>query len=318
MLKTSISDGRGLTVDLLDYGARICNIELHGWQLSLAYDAIEDYQNDRFYLGASIGPIANRIAQGRLTIEGESLQMPCNEGDNCLHSGGAGFDKQTWRLESQSAHRVCYSLDYDMTLVGLKGRLSCKAIYRVVNNCLTVEYRTSCDTTSFINLTNHVYLNLSGTGNTPAGDISDHRFEINAVSYAVVDEHNLPTGELRPISSPFAYALDDSPYPEFIGQCDHYFNTGEPNISPDSGAISPVFSAVSRASGIQLEVSSNSSGLQFYSGKYLAEPFSPSGGFCVETQLAPDAINQAGFYSPLLVANQEQQQLTHFQFSLAK
>ncbi len=306
--KLSISDGHGLSVDLLNYGARICAINFHGHQLALGLDRLEDYLDEPFYLGATIGPITNRIANGQLTVNGELLQMPCNEGKHTLHSGGAGFDKHFWQLESHSPNQICFSLDYDMTIVGLKGRLTTKAIYRVTDGCLTIKYRSSCDHTCFINLTNHVYLNLSSLDN-----ISDHRFQLHADSFVVVDAENIPTGELKTLNKPFEYQLKQSLYPEFIGLCDHHFNTPEPEL----GSLCEMVNVVSSDSGISLSVSSNSPGFQFYTGKFLSAPFAPSGGFCVETQLAPDAINQASFYSPLLNPNQQVEQITQYQFSRA-
>lgn len=306
--KLSISDGQGLSVDLLNYGARICAIDFHGHQLALSLDRLEDYLDESFYLGASIGPITNRVANGQLTVNDELLQMPRNEGKHTLHSGGDGFDKQFWQLESHSPNQICYSLEYDMTLVGLKGTLTTHAIYRVTDGCLTVKYRSSCDVTCFINLTNHVYLNLSSLDN-----ISDHRFQLHADSFVVVDAENIPTGELRTLNKPLEYDLDQSRHPEFIGLCDHHFNTSAAELN----SMREMLNVVSPDSGISLTVSSNSPGFQFYTGKFLSAPFAPSGGFCVETQLAPDAINQASFYSPLLNPNQQVEQITQYQFSHA-
>lgn len=307
--KLSISDGHGLSVDLLNYGARICAIDFHGHQLALGLDRLEDYLDEPFYLGATIGPITNRIANGQLTVNGELLQMPCNEGKHTLHSGGAGFDKQFWQLESHSPNQICFSLEYDMTLVGLKGTLTSYAIYRVTDGCLTIKYRSSCDLTCFINLTNHVYLNLSDLDT-----ISDHQFQLNADSFVIVDAENIPTGELRTLNRPLEYQLDQSLYPEFIGLCDHHFNTPAPEID----SVREMLNVVSPSSGVSLTVSGNSPGFQLCTGSFLSSPFAPSGGFCVETQLAPDAINQAGFHSPLLQANQQSEQITKYQFKLVE
>jgi aldose 1-epimerase len=79
-----------------------------------------------------------------------------------------------------------------------------------------------------------------------------------------------------------------------------------------------MLNVVSPNSGIGLTVSGNSPGFQFCTGSFLNAPFAPSGGFCVETQLAPDAINQANFYSPLLQLNQQHEQITQYQFALAQ
>jgi aldose 1-epimerase len=304
--KSSISDNQGLSVDLLNFGARICSINFHDSQLALGLDKIEDYLDEPNYLGASIGPITNRIANGQLTVNGELLQMPINQGNHTLHSGGIGFDKQIWQIKSHSSNQICYSLDYDMRLAGLRGRLKCKAIFRVAGGCLTVKYRSDCDAPCYVNLTNHVYLNLSRLD-----DISDHQFQLNADSFVVVNNQKIPTGELKELSNPFKYQLGCSPSSEFDRLCDHHFNVGEPEIE----TVHEMMSVVSPDSGISLTVSSNSPGFQFYTGNFLNSPFKPSGGFCVETQLAPDAINQPTLFSPLLDRGQLREQLTRFQFS---
>ncbi len=311
MQQSSISDGLGLTVNLLDYGARICEIDFMGSQLALGYQRIEDYVQDSYYMGATVGPIANRVSRGQITVEGEQLRMPHNEGANTLHSAGKGFDKQTWRIDSHETNQICYALNYDMSEIGLKGQLSVMTVYKVVQGCLTIKYLSRTDTTCYINLTNHVYLNLDGRDSAPSDDISSHCFSLHADSFNVVDKQNLPTGEIKPLSQPFLYKLKNSPEHEFKHQCDHHFNVGEAGAN----TLRPMLTAFSGHSGIQLEVSGNSPGFQFYTGKYLNAPFKSAQGFCVETQLAPDAINQPGFYSPLLRVNEEREQLTYFQFS---
>ena len=310
MLNASISDGLGLSVDLLNYGARICGIKYNGVPLALGYNNYEDYLQDSFYMGASIGPITNRVANGQLVINGDVLTMPCNEGGNTLHSGGAGFDKQYWQVESINSDTVCYRLDYDMAQIGLKGLLTTWATYQVNDGCLTIKYQSQCDTTCFINPTNHVYLNLGGVADDSQTDISDHLFTLSATSYVCVDQHNLPTGTVSPIASPFHYTITDPTIPEFSGACDHHFNVGDHEM----GSIKSMLSVVSKRSGIALDVLGNSPGFQFYTGKFLESPFAASAGFCVETQLAPDAINQSGFYAPLLEAGEQREQITHLQF----
>jgi aldose 1-epimerase len=152
-------------------------------------------------------------------------------------------------------------------------------------------------------------LNLSNLNN-----ISDHRFQLNTDSFVIVDSQNIPTGEVKTLNKPLEYQLDQSLHPEFIGLCDHHFNT--PAHEPNS--VREMLTVFSPDSGVKLVVSGNSTGFQFYTGKFLSAPFAPSGGFCVETQLAPDAINQPNFYSPLLHPNQQREQVTQYQFSLAQ
>lgn len=310
MQNLTISDGQNLSVTLNNYGARILAVDFKGQRLALGYDTKDEYLGDPFYLGASIGPITNRIAHGKLTIHDKEFQMPCNEGKHSLHSGGIGFDKLTWRLKSQQSDSVCYELDFDLKTVGLAGQLRVLADYSVSNGALTICYTAQCDTDTYINLTNHVYLNLNGNGNT-GGDVSNHRFTLLADSFVDVDDQSIPNGKLIELNSPFEFSLSKSNLSQFDSACDHHFNA---RPSPE-GEMREIFYCISPSSGISLRVVSNSPGFQFYTGQFLSEPFAGSAGFCVETQLAPDAINQAHLESPLLQANQIRKQITEYHFS---
>ncbi|MFT5571987.1 MAG: aldose 1-epimerase [Cryomorphaceae bacterium] len=301
----SISDGEQLTVSLLNYGARITAIEFDGKAVALGYKQIEEYLTDAYYMGATIGPITNRIAKARLQVNNDGFELPTNEGNNCLHSGGKqGFDKQTWKVNSQSDQAVEFELQYDLAKIGMRGRLKTLAHYSVAQGALTVEYISTASRVCYINLTNHVYLNLSGDCNN--SNIQDHQFELFATSFVNVDSENIPTGSLSKLAEPLKYSLGDKPpYPEFAGLCDHHFNVQGPLM----------MRAESKHSGIKLEVRGNSPGFQFYTGKFLASPFSASAGFCVETQLSPDAINQRNFYAPLLTPAEARRQTSVYTFS---
>jgi len=97
MKELTIASG-ALQVSLLGLGARISHIRFHGYELALSYadDGQHQYawQQDEFYLGASIGPITNRIAKGQLSVNGATFQLPINHQGHSLHGGGIGFDKK--------------------------------------------------------------------------------------------------------------------------------------------------------------------------------------------------------------------------------
>ncbi|RBP53640.1 aldose epimerase family protein [Arenicella xantha] len=304
----TIKDGQGLSVDLLDYGARIIGIQFNDVDVACRYRSSNDYAQDAMYLGASIGPITNRIGKGQMTVLGEHLQMPQNEGENTLHSGGNGFDKQTWQQISHSSNSVTFKLHYDMALAGLIGSLTTMARYEVANGTLSVTYESTCDHATYLNQTNHVYLNLSGQ-NRP---IDDHEFRLFADNFVEVDENNIPTGALIPIVKPFDYAINQtSAYPQLEGSSDHHFNVGD----AASSEMRRLLTAHSKTTGIQLDVFGTSPGFQFYTGKSMNDPFVASAGFCVETQFAPDAINQSTFYSPVTPTGERCVQISEYRFS---
>jgi aldose 1-epimerase len=115
------------------------------------------------------------------------------------------------------------------------------------------------------------------------------------VGYAEKDAHDIPTGVIVPLRTPFRYCPRTAGKTSQIDNAvDHHFfaqqNTQELNLT---------CIARSPQSGISLLVSSTKAGFQLYSGHFLTPPLSPYAGFCVEPQYAPNAINIAEFYSPL-------------------
>ncbi len=64
----------------------------------LGYSTLKEYlkTGNKPYFGAVLGRYANRIANGRFTLDGETYQLSINEGPNTLHGGIRGFDKRVW------------------------------------------------------------------------------------------------------------------------------------------------------------------------------------------------------------------------------
>lgn len=309
MQRSTISDGQGLSVDVLDYGARIASINFNGLELALSYPNDNDYLSDDFYMGASIGPISNRIRHGKLTIEGQCRQIPCNLMGHSLHSGNLGFDKETWSLCKVTKDSLNYELVYPLNKIGLTGELLVNAIYSVENGSLRLDYHCKTDTATYVNLTNHVYLNIDG-----GSSIEHHEFELFADNYLDADQDNIPTGELIELQAPFKFQIKNSTTSKLTGLCDHHFNT-KGGSAEHSNDLQKMLVARSSKSNIELEFSSNSVGFQFYTGQFLSEPFAPSSGFCVEPQLPPNAINQSSFPSPLLMPNEDRKQSLLFKFN---
>ncbi len=305
-----------LVVTLHSFGARITNIQFDNKELALTYPDKAQFETDQFYLGASIGPITNRISRSTLKVHDQLFTLPSNESSNCLHSGSGGFDLLDWPIVAKSDSQVVFELDYDLANIGMHGTLTTQITYRIDHNKLTVEYNTVCDQDTYVNTTNHVYFNLSGQSvgeqNRP---INDHVFTLYGDHFVDVDDSGIPTGITTPIESPLTYSIDSScKYTALSGSVDHHFNVQE----NDDLSMKLMLEARSTASKVQLRVTSNSPGYQFYTSAHLGKPFSQSGGFCVETQYAPDAINQQSFYSPLLQAGKPRTQITTFGFSIEK
>ena len=86
---------------ILTYGASLQALEAPDRDgiyadVTLGYATLEDYLARPQYFGATVGRVANRIAGGRFTLDGQTFQVPANNGPNALHGGTTGFDTVVW------------------------------------------------------------------------------------------------------------------------------------------------------------------------------------------------------------------------------
>lgn len=287
----------------------------------LGYDDLEAYVSDKRYLGATVGRVANRIAQGHFVVEGKDYQLDVNNGPNALHGGLHGFNKAIWfatALENGVQLQMT-SPDGDQ---GYPGEVQVSVSYKLEGDSLTAEYQARSTKTTPINLTNHSYFNLAGQG---AADIYDHEVSICAQSYLPVDDTSIPTGEIRGVEgTPF-----DLRKPVLIGPrlrevpglgFDHNFCLSSPGEAWTERHAARVCHP---ASGRVLEVSTSQPGVQFYTANFLDGSITGKGGtrymqhcsFCLETQNWPDAVNQPSFPDSLLRPGEDYRHVTRFTFT---
>jgi aldose 1-epimerase len=320
----------GFEVSITNFGGAITSIKVpdRNGELTdvvLGYESLAEYGRHPRFLGALIGRHANRIAQGRFTLNGIPYQLPQNNGVNHLH-GGRGFHKVVWRdapIENDDA--VGVSLNY-LSADGedsYPGNLSVQVNYLVSRNQeLRVEYRATSDKDTIVNLTNHSYFNLAGKG-----DVLGHELQINADKFTPVSAELIPTGEIRSVeNTPLDFRAParigdriNAPYDQlqFTGGYDHNFVLRESDEQLKLAAR-----AVHPESGHSLEVFTTQPGLQFYSGNFLDGSLTGKSGvayekyaaFCLETQHFPDAPNHSNFPSTVLRTGDEYKHDTVFKF----
>lgn len=287
-----IKSSRGLQVTLADYGARIVDIKLPTADglasVVCGYETTQEYHHDCCYVGATIGPVANRIRDGKMNVAGRKIQLPLNQNGHCLHSADLGFDSQTWQAIEHTENLLKLRL---ATRDSLFGALVTTVTYSVAETSLRVDYECVSDIPNYVSLTNHVYWNL----NTNSENIKNHEFEILAQGYAKKDIDDIPTGEIFPLVSPLNYCANEIENDSGIKDAVDLHFFAEPNNQSTALQVT----ARSPQSGISLSVQSTKPGFQLYSGHFLACPLRPFDGFCIEPQFVPDAINIADIDSPL-------------------
>ena len=303
-----------MEVTLLNYGATIQSIrvptESGVVDAVLGYANLDDYLRDDFYMGATVGRFANRIGAARFSIDDNAFSVDPNEAENCLHGGRDGFHQCFWQmrsLENEAAVQCSYvSPDGES---GFPGKLTVTVIYQIVNNySLVIDYKATTDSDTVVNLTNHAYLNLDEKQQS----INSHDIQIEADQFTPVDADKIPSGEIREVEATRFDLRSRTSMSSEDGQgrqYDHNFVLKNPD-----GKLHRVATLSSPQSGLTMHLHTTQVGLQLYTGDYLADPFRPRAGLCLEAQGFPDAPNQPAFPSARLALGDVYQQRIIYEF----
>lgn len=328
----------GTRVSVVALGAAIQSIRTpdrdgRAEEVTLGYSDVETYVDKPQYFGVSVGRFANRIAGGRFTLDGRDYTLETNDGPNHLHGGVRGFDKQLWEVievVSGAEARVVLRHVSPDGAGGYPGRLTTTATYTLDDKgLLTLRYRATTDKPTIVNLTNHVFFNLTGD---VRGSALDHRLTLHADKYTPVDATLIPTGELRSVAgTPFDFRT-----PQVIGARirdggDEQLRLGhgyDHNYVVDgrAGALRPAARLEDPVSGRVVEIETSAPGVQFYSGNFLDGSITGHGGriyrmgdgLCFEPQTFPDAPNRPDFPTARLDPGQTYENVMAYRFSVAR
>lgn len=312
----TLTNGNGLQARIMTYGATWTHMltpdrDGNLGDVLLGFDRLEPYLAGHPYFGSTVGRVGNRIARGKLWLDGNTYQLATNNGPNHLHGGLNAFDKQVWKA-MPTEDGVAFSLRDPDGSNGYPGNLDVTVIYTLTEDDeLRIEYMASTDRKTVVNLTNHAYFNLAGEG-----DIEGHRLRLFADRYTPVDETLIPTGQIL--------AVRDTPFdfrkPRPIGSFDYDHNFVLNGPERDFKQAAHVYDP---RSGRVLDIFTDQPGLQFYSGNFLdgslsgkGRKYERHGAFCLETQHFPDAVHHANFPSIVLDPGEVYRTVTVHRFSV--
>ena len=299
----------GFGVDISDHGATIIAIytpdrngKIRNVALSWADPA--RYNTHPIYLGALVGRLANRVSNARFVLDEKVYQLlPNDRKTNSLH-GGFGISGRLWQVKSHTEKELILTLKSLHGDGGFPGELDITARYAVSDDHkLTLEITAVPDRKTVADFTSHVYLNLDGEGN---GDCSDHAIVMKAPRRTDVDGKLIPTGKTPEVAGTiydlqkvrnFADIRKDIPN----GLDDNYIIQDKCGVWTEAAAV-----VTAENSGIRLTLSTDRPGIQFYMANCLQDKPGRSGnyvkfgGFCLETQNWPDAVNRPEFPSAVI------------------
>jgi aldose 1-epimerase len=294
----------------------------------LGFDDLDGYYGNfngpaNAFIGATIGRYANRIAHGSFALDGKKYSLPVNNGPNTLHSGPHAFNNVVWNAKAipNGVELRYLSKDGD---AGFPGNLTAVVRYTLIKGDLRIDYSATTDKDTVLNLTNHSYFNLTGSG-----DILGDQLILHASRFTPVNSELIPTGELKsvegtPLDFRQAHAVG-----ERINANDEQLHLGHGydfNWVIDGsggGKLVEAAEAYDPASGRVLKVLTDQPGIQFYSGNFLDGSIKGKGGqayqqhaaLCLETQHFPDSPNHPDFPTTELKPGERYHTVTVFSFS---
>ena len=323
-----------MEVCITNFGGRIVSVMVPDKDgqmrdVVLGFDSIQDYISKPSDFGASIGRYANRINQGKFTLDGVEYQLPRNNYGHCLHGGPQGFQYRVYdavQLNPQELQLTYVAKDGEE---GFPGNITCKVLMKLTDdNAIDIQYEAETDKPTIVNMTNHSYFNLDGD----AGSNAEHLLTIDADYYTPVDSTFMTTGEIVPVEDTPMDFRTPMPVGERINDFDFvqlkngngYDHNWVLNAKDDINRRAA--SLKSQKTGIVLDVYTNEPGVQVYAGNFLDGSLTGKKGItynqrasvCLETQKYPDTPNKPEWPSAVLRPGEKYMSQCIFKFSVDK
>lgn len=308
-----------LTMQVTNYGARVVAL----WtpdrkgryeDVVLGYETLDRYlhNNGERFLGAVVGPVANRVAAGCFTLDGEEYLLPQNDNGQTLHGGLQGLDRVVWDVVEVTEECLVLRYLHHDGEEGFPGNLDIEMTYTLTpDNSFRIDYRATTDKATPVNISHHSFFNLKGEGN---GTILDNELTIPASHFTPVDSVLIPRGELASVEgTPFDFRTPHT-IGERIDADDEQLHNGRgydlnwviDRTTPDG--IELAARVCEPTTGRTLEVWSDQPGLQFYSGNFFdgtttgkyGRPLRFRESLALEAQCFPDSPNRPEFPSVVL------------------
>lgn len=334
----TLRNGHGMVVRFTNLGAKVLQIIVPDERgemddVALGYETIEQVKTGQTSMGAFIGRYAGRIGNARFSLDGKEYKLNANNGPNTLHGGTKGSRFRVFEVRQLDESSAELKLTYEDGEENFPGRLQSRIVYRVTDsNALDIEYEATTDAPTVVNFTSHIFFNLAGQARIGAASLNAHELEIPAQTFTPLDEHLIPTGELRPVAGtpmdfrlPMRIGARVDNIDEQLGYGKGYDHNWVIEKAPDT------YGTCARLrdphSGRVLEVLSTEPGLVFYGGNHMTGEaprdigkggiaYTRQSGLCLEPGRFGDSPNKSQFPSAVLRPGETYRGRITYRFSL--
>ena len=330
----TLRNKNNMEVCVTNFGGRIVSVMVPDKDgqmrdVVLGFDSIQDYVSKPSDFGASIGRYANRINQGRFTLDGTEYQLPQNNYGHCLHGGPQGFQYRVFDAVQPNPQELELTYTAEDGEEGFSGNITCKVLMKLTDdNAIDIRYEAETDKPTIVNMTNHSYFNLDGD----AARNEAHLLTIDADYYTPVDSTFMTTGEIAPVEgtpmdfrtpTPVGARINDYDFVQLKNGNGYDHNW----VLNTKGDITRKCATLeSPLTGIVLDVYTNEPGIQVYAGNFLDGSLTGKKGItynqrasvCLETQKYPDTPNKPEWPSAVLRPGEKYMSQCIFKFSVNK
>jgi len=328
-----ISHPSGAYIQLTNYGATWVSSLIPDKNgvfsdVLLGYNNPEGYLSDSNYMGSTVGRYANRIKNACFTLNGITYHLDGNDGVNSNHGGFSGFNTQVFEPEV-TGNAVVFTLKSPDGESGFPGTVNLKVSYSFSSDLrVLIQYEATTDKPTYLNLTNHAYFNLAGSGT-----VLKHQLQIPSTNILETDECFIPSGKMIPVQNTvFDFVrmrTIDSRMDETNQQL--IWNKGYNHCYPleklpGSSHLQPAATLYDPVSGRQLQLFTTLPSVLIYTAGFLnsqlpgknGSRYSPFEGICLEAQFYPDSPNHSHFPSCLLLPDEVYHHSIEYHFTIKK
>ncbi len=320
-----LDNGNGLKAEILTLGGIIKNLVYNGVDVVHGRDSMEEYMNNDGYFSALIGRNSNRIENSEFELGGKTYKLFANDGKNNLHGGKVGFDKKVWNAEAIDGKEpalilTTFSADGEE---GFPGNLNVKVTYTLTSdNAIKIHYEGESDADTVLNMTNHAYFNMNGHS---SGTVDGHTLWLDSSFFTPNTDECIPNGEILSVKgTPFDFSTSETMGERFASDYEQIkmFGGFDHNFALNGRGFRKIGEFKGDKTGIAMEMYTDQSGIQVYSGNMIDEnrvckegvQYKKHSAVCFETQAFPNNLRFSHFPGSILKKGDKYDTVTAYKF----